>query len=201
MLIVGLTGGIGAGKSEVSRLLVEHGAHLVDADRIAREVVEPGTPGLAAVVEAFGESVLAADGSLDRPRLGEIVFADPERRAVLNGIVHPLVGARSAELQSQAPQDGVVVHDVPLLTENGLAELYDLVIVVDVEPATQVERLVRSRGMSEEEVRARMAAQAGREERLAVADIVIDNEVSLDALRGRVAEVWAELDARAKAGR
>ncbi|OWA05052.1 dephospho-CoA kinase [Streptomyces sp. CS227] len=201
MLIVGLTGGIGAGKSEVSRLLVEHGAHLVDADRIAREVVEPGTPGLAAVVEAFGESVLAADGSLDRPRLGEIVFADPERRAVLNGIVHPLVGARSAELQSQAPEDGVVVHDVPLLTENGLAELYDLVIVVDVEPETQVERLVRSRGMSEEEARARMAAQAGREERLAVADIVIDNEVSLDALRGRVAEVWAELDARAKAGR
>ncbi|MGW4915381.1 dephospho-CoA kinase [Streptomyces albidoflavus] len=201
MLIVGLTGGIGAGKSEVSRLLVEHGAHLVDADRIAREVVEPGTPGLAAVVEAFGESVLAADGSLDRPKLGEIVFADPERRAVLNGIVHPLVGARSAELQSQAPQDGVVVHDVPLLTENGLAELYDLVIVVDVEPRTQVERLVRSRGMSEEEARARMAAQAGREERLAVADFVIDNEVSLDALRGRVAEVWTELDARAKAGR
>ncbi|RZD72974.1 dephospho-CoA kinase [Streptomyces albidoflavus] len=201
MLIVGLTGGIGAGKSEVSRLLVEHGAHLVDADRIAREVVEPGTPGLAAVVEAFGESVLAADGSLDRPKLGEIVFADPERRAVLNGIVHPLVGARSAELQSQAPQDGVVVHDVPLLTENGLAELYDLVIVVDVEPWTQVERLVRSRGMSEEEARARMAAQAGREERLAVADIVIDNEVSLDALRGRVAEVWTELDARAKDGR
>ncbi|MFJ3629478.1 dephospho-CoA kinase [Streptomyces albidoflavus] len=201
MLIVGLTGGIGAGKSEVSRLLVEHGAHLVDADRIAREVVEPGTPGLAAVVEAFGESVLAADGSLDRPKLGEIVFADPERRAVLNGIVHPLVGARSAELQSQAPQDGVVVHDVPLLTENGLAELYDLVIVVDVEPRTQVERLVRSRGMSEEEARARMAAQAGREERLAVADIVIDNEVSLDALRGRVAEVWTELDARAKAAR
>ncbi|MFE0494729.1 dephospho-CoA kinase [Streptomyces albidoflavus] len=201
MLIVGLTGGIGAGKSEVSRLLVEHGAHLVDADRIAREVVEPGTPGLAAVVEAFGESVLAADGLLDRPKLGEIVFADPERRAVLNGIVHPLVGARSAELQSQAPQDGVVVHDVPLLTENGLAELYDLVIVVDVEPRTQVERLVRSRGMSEEEARARMAAQAGREERLAVADIVIDNEVSLDALRGRVAEVWTELDARAKAGR
>ncbi|MGW5391125.1 dephospho-CoA kinase [Streptomyces koyangensis] len=201
MLIVGLTGGIGAGKSEVSRLLVEHGAHLVDADRIAREVVEPGTPGLAAVVEAFGESVLAADGSLDRPKLGEIVFADPERRAVLNGIVHPLVGARSAELQSQAPEDGVVVHDVPLLTENGLAELYDLVIVVDVEPATQVERLMRSRGMSEEEARARMAAQAGREERLAVADIVIDNEVSLDALRGRVAEVWAELDARANVGR
>ncbi|MFE1147173.1 dephospho-CoA kinase [Streptomyces albidoflavus] len=201
MLIVGLTGGIGAGKSEVSRLLVEHGAHLVDADRIAREVVEPGTPGLAAVVEAFGESVLAADGSLDRPKLGEIVFADPERRAVLNGIVHPLVGARSAELQSQAPENGVVVHDVPLLTENGLAELYDLVIVVDVEPATQVERLVRARGVSEEEARARMAAQAGREERLAVADIVIDNEVSLDALRGRVAEVWAELDARAKAGR
>ncbi|MFD5026083.1 dephospho-CoA kinase [Streptomyces sp. NPDC058373] len=200
MLTVGLTGGIGAGKSEVSRLLVEHGAHLVDADKIAREVVEPGTPGLAAVVEAFGESVLADDGSLDRARLGEIVFADPERRAVLNGIIHPLVGERSAELQREAPADGVVVHDVPLLAENGLAELYDLVIVVDVAPETQVDRLVRLRGMGEEEARARMGAQAGREERLAVADLVIDNDVPLDVLRARVGEVWGELEARAARG-
>lgn len=121
MLTVGLTGGIGAGKSEVSRLLAECGAVLIDADRIAREVVEPGTPGHAAVVEAFGEDILAEDGSLDRPRLGALVFNDPEKLATLNSIVHPLVGARSRELEEAAPEDAVVVHDVPLLTENGLA--------------------------------------------------------------------------------
>lgn len=134
MLKVGLTGGIGAGKSEVSRLLVEHGAVLIDADRIAREVVAPGTPGLAAVVEAFGEDVLTDDGSLDRPKLGSIVFADPDRLAVLNSIVHPLVGARSRELEEAATEDAVLVHDVPLLTENGLAPLYDVVVVVDAAP-------------------------------------------------------------------
>ncbi|MEZ7007001.1 dephospho-CoA kinase [Streptomyces sp. AD55] len=197
MLTVGLTGGIGAGKSEVSRLLVEYGAVLVDADRIAREVVEPGTPGLAAVVEAFGDGVLTEDGRLDRPKLGSLVFADPERLAVLNGIVHPLVGARSRELEAAAPRDAVVVHDVPLLTENGLAPLYDVVVVVDTDPATQLDRLVRLRGMTEEDARARMNAQAGREERRAVADIVIDNDVPLDELRRRVREVWDELARRA----
>ncbi|MFJ4683437.1 dephospho-CoA kinase [Streptomyces sp. NPDC088789] len=201
MLKVGLTGGIGAGKSEVSRLLVEHGAVLVDADRIAREVVAPGTPGLAAVVEAFGREVLAQDGTLDRPRLGAIVFADPEKRALLNSIVHPLVGARSAELEAAAAADSVVVHDVPLLTENGLAPLYDLVIVVDVSPETQLDRLVRLRGMSEEDARARMAAQATREKRLEIADIVIDNEVPLEELGRRVREVWGELRGRAAADR
>lgn len=198
MLTVGLTGGIGAGKSEVSRLLVECGAVLIDADRIAREVVAPGTPGLAAVVEAFGEEVLSPDGSLDRPRLGSIVFRDPEKLARLNAIVHPLVGARSRELEQAAPDDAVVVHDVPLLTENGLAELYDLVLVVDAAPGTQLERLVRLRGMTEEDARARMAAQASREERLAIADIVIDNDVPLERLEQRVREVWAELRARAR---
>ncbi|KAB2972208.1 dephospho-CoA kinase [Streptomyces sp. SS1-1] len=199
MLKVGLTGGIGAGKSEVSRLLVEHGAVLIDADRIAREVVAPGTPGLAAVVEAFGEDVLAADGSLDRPRLGAIVFADPERLAVLNSIVHPLVGARSRELEEAAAGDAVVVHDVPLLTENGLAPLYDLVIVVDAGPDTQLDRLTRLRGMTEEDARARMAAQATREQRRAIADIVIDNDVPLEELRRRVKDVWEELVRRAHA--
>ncbi|WP_181807632.1 dephospho-CoA kinase [Streptomyces shenzhenensis] len=199
MLKVGLTGGIGAGKSEVSRLLVGHGAVLIDADRIAREVVAPGTPGLAAVAEAFGPEVLAADGSLDRPKLGSIVFADPGRLAVLNSIVHPLVGARSRELESAAAADAVVVHDVPLLTENGLAPLYDLVIVVDAAPETQLDRLTRLRGMTEEDARARMAAQATREKRLEVADIVIDNDVPLDALRRRVEEVWADLVRRARA--
>ncbi|MGQ5226893.1 dephospho-CoA kinase [Streptomyces sp. MN3] len=198
MLTVGLTGGIGAGKSEVSRLLVERGAVLIDADRIAREVVEPGTPGLAAVVEAFGEEILAEDGGLDRPRLGALVFNDPDKLATLNSIVHPLVGARSRELEEAAPEDAVVVHDVPLLTENGLARLYDVVIVVDASTGTQLDRLVRLRGMSEEDARARMAAQATREQRRAVADIVIDNDVPLDTLEHRVKEVWADLVRRAR---
>ncbi|MEU9474935.1 dephospho-CoA kinase [Streptomyces sp. NPDC048191] len=200
MLKVGLTGGIGAGKSEVSRLLVEHGAVLIDADRIAREVVAPGTDGLAAVVEAFGEDVLTADGSLDRPRLGSIVFADPEKLAVLNSIVHPLVGARSRELEEAAASDSVVIHDVPLLTENGLAPFYDLVVVVDASPETQLDRLVRLRGMTEDDARARMAAQATREQRRRIADIVIDNDVPLDALHKRVAEVWEDLVRRAREG-
>jgi dephospho-CoA kinase len=199
MLKVGLTGGIGAGKSEVSRLLVEHGAVLIDADRIAREVVAPGTPGLAAVVDAFGEDVLAADGTLDRPRLGSIVFADADRLAVLNSIVHPLVRDRSRELEEAAPADSVVVHDVPLLAENGLARLYDLVIVVDASPDTQLDRLVRLRGMTEEDARARMAAQATREKRREVADVVIDNDVPLETLRRRVRDVWTDLERRARA--
>ncbi|WP_420033101.1 dephospho-CoA kinase [Streptomyces sp. cg28] len=198
MLSVGLTGGIGSGKSEVSRLLVECGALLVDADRIAREVVEPGTPGLAAVVDAFGDDILTADGTLDRPKLGSIVFADSDKLATLNAIVHPLVGARSAELQESAGPDSVVVHDVPLLAENGLAPLYDLVVVVDASAGTQLDRLTRLRGMSEEDARARMAAQATREKRLAIADVVIDNDVSLDRLREQVDAVWADLVRRAR---
>ncbi|MBX9425855.1 MULTISPECIES: dephospho-CoA kinase [Streptomyces] len=197
MLKVGLTGGIGAGKSEVSRLLVSYGAVLIDADRIAREVVEPGTPGLAAVVEAFGDDVLTAEGTLDRPKLGSIVFADADRLATLNAIVHPLVGARSAELESHAGAGDVVVHDVPLLTENGLAPLYDLVVVVDASPETQRDRLVRLRGMAESEAAARMAAQATRAQRLAVADLVIDNDGPLDALAPQVRKVWDELERRA----
>ncbi|WP_328633781.1 dephospho-CoA kinase [Streptomyces sp. NBC_00356] len=199
MLKVGLTGGIGAGKSEVSRLLVERGAVLIDADKIAREVVEPGTEGLAAVVEAFGTEVLAPDGSLDRPKLGSVVFADADKLATLNKIVHPLVGTRSAELEATAGPDSVVVHDVPLLTENGLAPLYDLVIVVDASTDTQLDRLTRLRGMSEEDARARMSAQATREKRLEIADIVIDNDVPLERLRERADEVWAELARRARA--
>ncbi|MFF9471166.1 dephospho-CoA kinase [Streptomyces roseolus] len=197
MLKIGLTGGIGAGKSEVSRLLVSYGAVLIDADRIAREVVEPGTEGLAAVVAAFGESILTEDGTLDRPRLGSIVFADPERLAVLNAIVHPLVGTRSAELESAAGPGDVVIHDVPLLTENGLAPLYDLVVVVDASTETQLDRLVRLRGMTEDEAKARMAAQATRAARLEIADLVIDNDGPLDALEPQVRKVWEELERRA----
>ncbi|MFI9079370.1 dephospho-CoA kinase [Streptomyces sioyaensis] len=193
MVKVGLTGGIGAGKSEVSRLLASYGAVIVDADKIAREVVEPGTPGLAAVVEEFGDGVLAPDGTLDRPKLGGIVFADPEKLKALNAIVHPLVGGRSAELEAAAGPDAVVVHDVPLLTENGLAPLYDLVVVVDAAPQTQLDRLVRLRGMAEDEAKSRMAAQATREQRLAVADLVIDNNGPLEALEPQVRAVWERL--------
>ncbi|MBT2366667.1 dephospho-CoA kinase [Streptomyces sp. ISL-10] len=201
MLKVGLTGGIGAGKSEVSRLLASYGAVLIDADRIAREVVEPGTEGLAAVVDAFGPDILTPEGTLDRPRLGAIVFNAPDRLATLNAIVHPLVGARSRELEAAAGPDAVVIHDVPLLTENGLASLYDLVVVVDATPETQLDRLVRLRGMSEADARARMAAQATREQRLEIADLVIDNDGPLAELEPQVRKVWDELTRRASAGR
>ncbi|MFC9737462.1 dephospho-CoA kinase [Streptomyces noursei] len=193
MVKVGLTGGIGAGKSAVSRLLASYGAVIVDADKIAREVVEPGTPGLAAVVAEFGADVLTSDGTLDRPKLGALVFSDPEKLKALNAIVHPLVGARSAEIEASAGTDAVVVHDVPLLTENGLAPLYDLVVVVDATPETQVDRLVRLRGMTPDEAAQRMAAQASRKERLAVADLVIDNDGPLEALEPQVREVWERL--------
>ncbi|MFG2191041.1 dephospho-CoA kinase [Streptomyces sp. NPDC048639] len=200
MLKVGLTGGIGAGKSAVSRLLASYGAVIVDADKIAREVVEPGTPGLAAVVAEFGPEILAEDGTLDRPKLGSIVFNDPERLRALNAIVHPLVGARSAELEASArKEDAIVVHDVPLLAENGLAGLYDFVVVVDASTETRLDRLVRLRGMDEGEARSRMAAQATREQRLAVADLVIDNDGPLDALEPQVGKVWQELRERAAA--
>ncbi|PJE98461.1 dephospho-CoA kinase [Streptomyces carminius] len=201
MLSVGLTGGIGTGKSEVSRLLGEHGAVIIDADRIAREVVAPGTEGLAAVVAEFGEEFLTAEGTLDRPRLGSVVFGDPERLKALNAIVHPLVGARSAELQRAAEdtEDAVVVHDVPLLVENDLMPHYDVVVVVDASPGTQLDRLVRLRGMTEADARSRMAAQTTRERRLAAADIVIDNDGSPEELRERVAEVWRRLSGRARA--
>ncbi|MFD1937691.1 MULTISPECIES: dephospho-CoA kinase [Nonomuraea] len=193
MLKVGLTGGIGSGKSEVSKRLAERGAVVIDADKIAREVVEPGTEGLARVVAAFGEEILREDGSLDRERLGSIVFADSEKLATLNGIVHPLVGERVAELQKSAPDGAVVVYDVPLLAENKLAPMYEVVIVVDASDEVRVERLTKVRGMSEHDARARIAAQASREERLAVADIVIPNEGSLDDLEARVEQVWERL--------
>ncbi|QKW49330.1 dephospho-CoA kinase [Streptomyces buecherae] len=197
MLKLGLTGGIGAGKSEVSRLLASYGAVVIDSDKIAREVVEPGTPGLAAVVAEFGEEILDSEGRLDRPKLGSIVFADPQRLAALNAIIHPLVRDRSAELESEAGADSIVVHDVPLLTENGLAPLFDLVLVVDASPQTQVDRLVRLRGMTEEEARSRMTAQATREQRKAVADLIVDNDGPLEALEPQVRKVWEQLKERA----
>ncbi|MGP4114033.1 dephospho-CoA kinase [Streptomyces sp. 4N509B] len=194
MLTVGLTGGIGAGKSEALRLLAEHGAVVIDADRIAREVVEPGTPGLAAVVTEFGEEVLTSSGALDRPRLGRIVFAAPERRRALNAIVHPLVRARAAQLRAAAAAPGaIVVEDVPLLAENQLQGRYDAIVVVDASEATRLDRLVRLRGMTEEDARARMAAQATREERLMIADFVLDNDGPREDLARQVTALWGRL--------
>ena len=197
MLRVGLTGGIGSGKSEVSRRLAAQGAVVIDADLIAREVVEPGTDGLAEVVEAFGPGVLRPDGGLDRARLGDIVFADPALRSKLNAIIHPRVARRMAELERAAGPGAIVVHDVPLIAENGRAGAYDVVVVVDAPPRIQAERLVRRRGMTREQARARMAAQASREQRLAIADIVIDNSGSLAELDRQVGDLWAQLRRRA----
>ena len=198
MLRVGLTGGIGAGKSEVSKRLAAQGAIVIDADLIAREVVAPGTDGLAEIVAAFGPGVLTPDGALDRVRLGDVVFADPDKLARLNAIVHPRVGVRMRELEDSAGPGAVVVHDVPLIAENGLAGAYDLVVVVDVQPRVQLDRLVRQRRMSREQAEARMAAQASREERLAIATIVVDNSGSLAELDRQAGELWAELRRRAR---
>jgi dephospho-CoA kinase len=201
VLRVGLTGGIGSGKSEVSRRLADRGAVLIDADEAARKVVLPGSPGLARIAAAFGAGVLRPDGSLNRERLGEIVFGDPALRAKLNEIVHPLVrewmqAAERAAVQTAGPPGPVVVHDVPLLAESRGKAGFDVVIVVDVPPELQVERLVSLRGMPPDQARARIAAQASRQQRLAVADVVIDNSGSLADLDRRVADVWTDLERR-----
>lgn len=190
---MGLTGGVASGKSTVSAMLRELGAVVVDADLLAREVVAPGTDGLAEVVEAFGEGVLTPDGELDRPAVAAVVFADEDARRRLEAIIHPRVRQRGAELEASAGPDAVVVHDIPLLAETGQAASFDAVVVVDVPVETQVERMVELRGMSEEEARARVAAQATREQRLAIATHVIDNTGTLEDLRERVTEVFAEL--------
>ncbi len=198
MIKVALTGGIGSGKSEVERLLAERGAAVVDADRLAREVVAPGTPGLEAVLAEFGAAVRATDGSLDRAALAAVVFADSAALRRLEAIVHPLVAARAAALVAEAERQGcpVVVYSVPLLVENGLADDHDVVVVVDAADDVRLDRLVRLRGMVEADARARMAAQASREQRLAAADVVIGNDGTPAELAERVDAVWRELSAR-----
>jgi dephospho-CoA kinase len=190
---VGLTGGVASGKSTVSAILVELGAVLVDADRLAREVVARGTPGLAEVLAAFGPSVLTEDGELDRAAMGAIVFADESRRRTLEGIIHPLVRARAAELEAAAPPGALVVHDIPLLAETGQGSRFDAVVVVDVPTEVQVQRMIDTRAMSREDAEARVAAQATREERLAIATHVIDNAGPREDLRARVTEVFDHL--------
>lgn len=201
MLRVGLTGGIGSGKSAVSVRLAALGAVVVDGDRAARAVVEPGTPGLARIAETFGPGVLTPDGALDRPKLAALVFADDGAREKLNAITHPLIreylqAAEEAAVAAGGP-DTIVVHDIPLLAEGQRAAEFAVVVVVDVPPEVQLERLTTQRGMTEEQARARMAAQATREQRLAIADLVIDNSGTLADLDRRVTEVWSDLRSRA----
>jgi len=190
---VGLTGGVASGKSTVSAMLAELGAIVIDADRLAREVVAKDTDGLAEVVAAFGSGVLTADGEMDRPAVGAIVFADEAKRRVLEGIIHPRVRARSAELEAAAGPDDLVVHDIPLLAETGGARVFDAVVVVDVPVEVQVERMLRDRGWTREDAESRIAAQATREDRLAIATHVIENTETLEDLRQRVTEVFEEL--------
>ena len=192
---VGLTGGVASGKSTVSAILEELGAVVIDADRLAREVVAPGTEGLRRVVEEFGPDLLTAEGELDRPALGAIVFADEDARKRLEAIVHPLVRLRGRELEAAVPEGALVVHDIPLLAETGQGDAFDAVIVVDAPVETQVERMTSLRGWSAEEARARVAAQASREQRRAVASYVIENTGTLEDLRDRVTEVFEELTA------
>jgi dephospho-CoA kinase len=195
MYLIGLTGGIASGKSLVSSRLVELGAVLVDADVLAREVVEPGTPGLAAIAEHFGPGVIAADASLDRAALGAIIFADPEQRAVLNDITHPAVWRRARELFAAAPRDAVVVYDVPLLVEGAKGRKldFDLIVVVDATLETRMQRLVENRGMTREEASHRLNSQASDAERLAVADVVIDNNGTIEETKRAVDRLWESL--------
>ena len=193
---VGLTGGIASGKSTVASILVELGAVLIDGDALAREVVARGTPGLAQVIAEFGDELLTPEGDLDRPALGRIVFSDQAARKRLEGITHPLIFERYAELEAAAGPDDLVVHDIPLLAESGRADTFDEVIVVDAPRELQVERMVRDRGWTREEAESRIAAQASREDRLAIATYVIDNTGTLEDLRRRVTEVFEVLGGR-----
>ena len=192
MLRIGLTGGIGAGKSTVARRLVELGATLVDADVIAREVVQPGSPGLASVVAAFGDEVLDEHGALNRPKLASIVFGDPEARRRLNAVVHPLVGQRTAELVAASADDAVLVQDIPLLVEGSLAPSFALVVVVHATVEERVRRLVADRGMTAEDARARIAAQADDAARRAAADVWLDNSGTPDTVLAEVDRLWHE---------
>lgn len=197
MLLVGLTGGIGSGKSTVARLLEKRGAVVFDADLLAREAVEPGTPGHAAVIERFGADVLAPGGELDREALASIVFADPSARRDLEEIVHPEVRRLFAEgSEAYRDTDRVVVFSAPLLVETGMHTAFEILVVVSATVATQIERLMRQRGMSESSIRARIEAQAPLEDKAAVADFLVDNEGTLDELESQVDRLWNDLSAR-----
>jgi dephospho-CoA kinase len=197
VLLVGLTGGVGAGKSTVSDLLSEHGAVIIDADVIARKVVEPGTEGFTLVHQAFGDEILTHDGSLDRRALAALVFRDVDARHRLEEIVHPLVRRHVDLMTALADDDAIVVHDVPLLVETGRQGDYDVVVVVEAPHELRIERLRSSRGWDRATSEARMRAQASDEARRAAADEVISNDADLDVLSGRVDALWERLSERA----
>ena len=198
MLLVGLTGGIGSGKSTVARLLERRGAVLIDADQLARDAVEKGTPGFDRVVDAFGPEVVTPDGDLDRPALAARIFSDPERKSTLEAIVHPEVARRfSDQVDAYRATDRIVVYVSPLLVELGLAPAFDVVVVVTASPHLRVSRVASDRGLSPDEVRGRMAAQATDEQRAEVAGVLIDNDGSLAELEPQVDRLWADLMARA----
>ena len=192
MLRIGLTGGIGAGKSTVSAAFADCGAVIVDGDVISREVVEPGTEGLAALVDHFGDSILLPDGALDRPALAARAFVDDQQRARLNAIVHPLVARRRAEIVDAVASDAVIVEDIPLLVESGMASLFPLVVVVHAETDVRLQRLIALRGMDEADARARIAAQASEEQRRLVADVWLDNSASAGHLVELARGLWFE---------
>jgi dephospho-CoA kinase len=196
MLRVALTGGIASGKSLVAAELAARGAVIIDADVLAREVVEPGTPALAAIIDKFGPQIMR-DGELDRSQLGAIVFADPDARRDLERIVHPAVRARAAELERAADPDAVVVHVIPLLVETGQREDFDVVVTVDVDHETQIQRLIARNGFSRAEAAARVDAQADSEERRTAADVVVDNHGNLEDLREQIAALWDVLTSAA----
>jgi dephospho-CoA kinase len=192
VLRIGLTGGIGAGKSTVSATFSDLGGIVIDGDVIAREVVEPGTPGLASLVDAFGEAILLPDGALNRPALAAIAFSDEEKRATLNGIVHPLVAHRRSELIDAADEEAVIVEDIPLLVESQMAPMFPLVVIVHADEEVRVKRLIEYRHFTEEDARARIAAQAGEEQRRAVADVWLDNSGSAGELVEKARALWHE---------
>ena len=196
MQLIGLTGGIASGKSVVAARLAEHGAIVVDADRVAREVVEPGTPALAQIAQEFGDGVIASDGSLDRAALGALIFSSAEKRAALNAITHPAVGIRSRELFDAAAAtdpDAIVVYDVPLLVDAGRSEEFDLIVVVNASTKTRITRMMELRGMSHDEALHRINSQATNTERLAIADVVIDSNGTLEQTLEQADALWAKL--------
>jgi len=198
MQLIGLTGGIASGKSVVAARLAEHGAVVVDADRIAREVVEPGTPALARIAEEFGSDVIASDGTLDRAALGALVFESPEKRAALNAITHPAVAVRSHELfkaAAAADPDAIVVYDVPLLVDAGRTDEFDVIVVVNASTETRVNRMIDLRGMTRDEAMHRINSQATNTERLAIADVVIDSNGTLEQTLAQADALWEKLSA------
>lgn len=196
MFLIGLTGGIASGKSTVAKLLAAHGADTIDADQVARDVVELGTPGLEEVVQAFGVSVLTESGQLDRQKLAAVIFSDPEKRKVLEAILHPLIKARTTQLISES-ENSVVVYSVPLLVEAKVDYPFDFIVTVEAGEAIQIERLVRSRGLDQSQAQERLDAQASREQREAKANFVLDSSGTLEQLAEQVDSLWLKIQAAA----